>query len=182
MAVEQLQSEVDECVQFATIADRIPYLGQFVYDFSFFDANHNGLMPESKQIQFKAILEKMRVNNTYLKLYTPKYYNLLYTIVKRNAEIEGLAEQYEGECRVIQDKLQNQDGTSQAPDIAINQQTLNEVQNKITKLFSSDYFNLFVEAYGRPTPASQKDFETVQYYDFSAGSLTSIIGKSLYTE
>lgn len=51
----------------------------------------------------------MRINNTYLKIYNPKYYKMLWAITKINAELEVYAEQYEAECRLINDKAQEKE-------------------------------------------------------------------------
>lgn len=96
-ANEQLQAEIDECVQFINIAEKIPYLGQFLCDFSFFDQNHSGLMTSEMMSDIDDILNRMRINNTTLKIYTPSYYNILYTIAKMHAQFETLAEQYQAE-------------------------------------------------------------------------------------
>lgn len=149
--VQQLQTELDECITFAAIADKVPYLGQFLCDFSYFDVDHNGLLTDVNKAGIYKILNQMRVYNTWLKIYTPNYYNAVYTLVKRNAELETLAEQYEAEYRVIEDK-QITDFTD--PTVALNLQTIQEIQDKMLKLVSDTYLHMFDIAYGN----------NVQYY------------------
>lgn len=144
-AIDQLQAEVDECVDFATIADQVPYLGQFLCNFEFFDEKHSGLMSETAYNGICEILDNMRINNTILKMNTPAYYNILYTIAKKHAEMETLAEQYQAEWRVIADKIANQ---ATIEDLTTNMTTAQDVCNRLTSLFSEEYFDLFFAAYG----------------------------------
>lgn len=137
-----LADEMEECKTFCSIADKVPYLGQFLCDFSFFKSN--GLFTNSTQLT--DTLNQMRINNTWLKIYTPSYYSILYEITKRNAQLEVYAEQYEAECKLMAEKITNETMTDAT--LAQHQQQLSEIVNSITKLFSKDYFNLFRKVYG----------------------------------
>lgn len=200
LATQQLQTEVDECVSFAKIADKVPYLGQFICDFSFFDKAHSGLMNDEAYDGICRILDNMRINNTILKIHTPGFYNLLYTIVKKHAEMETLAEQYQAEWRVIADKYATalaadeeakaQDKTANAVatlNLTSNIQATVEIENKLLSLFTPEYFNLFKFAYGKQYVSTKlpKDV-TLQYYDFNAKTdaspLVNFTVKKIYPE
>lgn len=133
----------------------MPYLGQFLCDFSFFKDNgllRDGTSDTSKiEAQIQSILNRMRINNTWLKIYTPSYYTLLYEITKRNAQLEVYAEQYEAECVLIANEMAQTDSdtTTQADsDTTQNWEKLNEIVNSIRKIFNKEYFDLFRKVYG----------------------------------
>lgn len=109
----------------------------------------------------------MRVNNTILKIHTPAYYNILYTIAKRHAEMETLAEQYQAEWRIIADKLS---GKSESSDITENLSVAQTVCNKLTSLFSDNYFNLFFKAYGQDYTAPKLTNQNLKFYNYSTTS------------
>lgn len=139
-----LQDEINECVSFAAIADKVPYLGQFLCDFSFFDAEHSNLLSSVEPIY--DILNKMRVNNTWLKIYTPSYYSLLYDLVKTNAAIEGLAEQYEAEWRLAVKKIGENTFDPTAEYGAM--ERANSYIEQINNLLTQEYFDRYLEVYG----------------------------------
>lgn len=139
-----LQDEINECVSFAAIADKVPYLGQFLCDFSFFDAAHSNLLSSVEPIY--DILNKMRVNNTWLKIYTPSYYSLLYDLVKTNAAIEGLAEQYEAEWRLAVKKINDKTFDPTAEYGAM--ERANSCIEQINNLLKKEYFDRYLEVYG----------------------------------
>lgn len=139
-----LQDEINECVSFAAIADKVPYLGQFLCDFSFFDAAHSNLLSSVDPIY--DILNKMRVNNTWLKIYTPSYYSLLYDLVKTNAAIEGLAEQYEAEWRLAVKKINDKTFDPTAEYGAM--ERANSYIEQINNLLTREYFDHYLEVYG----------------------------------
>lgn len=63
----------DEEKQFLTVAEKIPHLGQFICDFSFFE--NNKLLSAEQHNKLKEFFNiKMRNNNIYLKKYEPNYY------------------------------------------------------------------------------------------------------------
>lgn len=145
----------------------MPYLGQFLKDFSYFEMN--GLLSAQDKQTMDEIFNKMRINNTYLKIYNPKYYNALYSITKTNAEIEVLAEQYEAECRVINNKAQDKEASFSWDLVAENLAKLNEIVDNITKLFSTNYFNMFDTVYGPASIQARKAADTTPYW-FGDGS------------
>lgn len=183
-AIEQLQTEVDECVQFAKIADRVPYLGQFLCDFSFFDSNHNNLMTDAEYEGICRILDLMRINNVQLKIDTPVYYNILYTIAKRHGEIEALAEQCEAEYRVINDKCESATDLSSI-DISSNDIEIAKNQRKITDLLSESYFKLFTQVYGNKVSTATTTNTKTCYYNFGVSNnspMTTFEGWEVYPE
>ena len=109
----------------------------------------------------------MRVNNTILKIHTPAYYNILYTIAKKHAEMETLAEQYQAEWRVIEDKLS---GKSESSDITENLSAAQTICNKLTSLFSDSYFNLFFKAYGQDYTSPKLTDQKLKFYNYNTTS------------
>ena len=134
-AIEIVQAEVDECRDFVRIADKVPYLGQFLCDFSFF--TQNNLMNQETHAKILQLLDNMRIYNTQLKIDTPPYYNILYTIAKKHAQMEVLAEQYISEWLIIENKLQENPNAA----LDANYGELQRICNSLTSLFSQDYFN-----------------------------------------
>lgn len=154
----QLQDEINECVTFAAIADKVPYLGQFLCDFSFFDNYHSKLLSSSDPIY--EILNNMRVNNTWLKIYTPSYYSLLYDLVKTNAAIEALAEQYEAEWRLAA-KKHNESSKSVTPDPTEDYGAMERASSyieQINNLLTEEYFARYKEVYGTANELKYKPY------------------------
>ena len=118
-------------------------------------------MSDSTYKNIQDILNNMRVNNTILKIHTPAYYNILYTIAKKHAEMETLADQYQAELRIIADKLLTKSDPSE---LNANWVTTQDICNKLTSLFSDEYFNLFKSAYGKHTEKPKTTNDSLKFY------------------
>ena len=100
-------SEQEELKHFCTIADKIPSLGQFLYNFDFF--KQNGILSESRYQTLMNIIEvQMRRINLKLKPITESYYNLMWDMNKSLINIEAQLEQINTLYNVLQ-KETNQD-------------------------------------------------------------------------
>ena len=88
-----LEAADKEVVDFLAIARKIPHLGQYFYDFSFFEKN--GLMSATQYNDLKTRINDMTANNIKLRLYYPSYYYIQYNILSLLTTLQVKAEQYQ---------------------------------------------------------------------------------------
>ena len=79
--------------QFISIAIRVPHLGQFFYDFSYFEKT-NQISTENKNEIMTAFNSSMLKYNLYLRIYEPQYYNLKWEIMSWENKFQTAAEEY----------------------------------------------------------------------------------------
>lgn len=168
--------EINEALTFTRIAEKVPTLGQFLYDFSFWELNN--FAPDWVLSNIKRIFNKMQKQNVMLKIYTPKYYRLISSIAKINAKLEAYAEQYEAEYRAIEDKIKNTDKNIDNTILFNNFETLSNIVNNIWNELTPNYFELYHNLYGAPSN---------QYFGIAEGlqldgNYESIQGEMLFDE
>lgn len=93
VANEIYNEEKAKLNQFISIATRVPHLGQFFYDFSYFEKT-NQISEENKNEIMTAFNSSMLKYNLYLRLYEPQYYNLKWEIMSWESKFQTAAEEY----------------------------------------------------------------------------------------
>ena len=92
IARQAYEKERHDIAEFCTIADRVPSLGQFLYNFDFFE--QNGLMSSTQHEQIKNIFDvQMKAINIELKPLLKKYYNDTWEIQTKLFDFEAKIEQ-----------------------------------------------------------------------------------------
>ena len=106
------QDEINEVNNFCTIADKIPYLGQFLCNFDYFI--QSGLMSSAQQAGLNDLIyNRMRKVNIKLKLATEQYYKLSWevnkTIIDAESQLELINATYNGEKEVYIDSPEDKE-------------------------------------------------------------------------
>ena len=104
---KEILKEKPEINEWCLIANKVPHLGQFFYDFSYFK-NKKLITNEDYKSLNNLFVNSMRINNTKLKLYTPLYYNITNSIVKKETEFETICQEYGAELqKKLNEKLED---------------------------------------------------------------------------
>lgn len=90
LTIQQKQNEeIEEIETFIKIAKRVPHLGQFYSDFSFFEKLNYDLT-----LLKDLLYNNMRIYNLKLQLYEPKYHELVWRQRQLETSFEGMVGQY----------------------------------------------------------------------------------------
>lgn len=140
--IKERQDVRDFCV----IADRVPSLGQFLYNFDFF--KQNGLMTAQQYDNITEIFNvKMRDINFRLKPLVLQYYNISWDLNKVLVDAETVAEFVNGAYNSILKEYQ----TTGLIDEANKQTAIEEANrqiNELSKKFDNVFVNNWTKLYG----------------------------------
>lgn len=150
---DEEDKEYAKYLEFCKIATKVPHLGQFLCDFSYFDNEKASAYDRRKIQELNNIFNiKMRNNNVMLKLYTEQYYKDIWELNKTLYDTEATLELVFSQYADALDKARTQDN----PDIdkIINTANLNiqqDLQTYSTLINSSVLKDCFVRLYGQTT-------------------------------
>ena len=147
---EIYEEEKTKLKTFIEVAKQVPHLGQFLYDFSYFQKTNQINDKQLKQLvdQFDTQMLKY---NLYLKLYTPQYYQLQWNIMSWENRYKVAAENYV----VLQQQLQQaQANNTDAKGIAEIIDELAQVTNTLKTLIKENDY-----AYARNIVALGENYE-----------------------
>lgn len=152
--------EVQAVDDFLTIADKLPCLGQFLYNFDFF--LQNGILTKQQHEDLTRVFNaQMRDINLKLKPLTITYYNQLWDLQKRLIDIESKIEQLNAaNMQLIKENRKAMLDRITSSNIVIDETKLDIEQiqlfqedaqttyNTINYMFDEDFFNLYSFVYG----------------------------------
>lgn len=135
VAYQAFQKEKNDIATFCKIADKVPSLGQFLYNFDFFQ--QNGTMTNEQYNDIVDIFDvKMRNINIKLKPLTVLYYDALWKMQNKLIEVETKLEQ----VNAIYAAYMNNEEIDFGSDISDLQ---NEIQNLLDSEFKNNYYSLY---------------------------------------
>ena len=137
-AADAQQKEKQEVVDFCIIADKVPSLGQFIYNFDFF--LQNGLMTHEQYNTIKNIFDvQMRNINIKLKPLLLTYYNTMWNMQKKLVDARSKIEQ----INAIYASIMNGDS------ITGFRSEVDEHKNDIKLLLGAEFKNYYYSLYGK---------------------------------
>lgn len=153
-----------EIEQFFAIVEKIPYLGQSIFDFSPF---YPYMSSTEKNILDNLINVEMRRANIKLQYYYDEYYNALYELNLLRQKFISYAELYGAACNNYQDAIKSAGGEANVtnPTELINEinKTSQDLKSVIT---SSKYFDL-IDLLGQ-----SKEINTTSYVEYFENLIT----------
>ena len=94
--INRRRTELTKCLDFCRIATQVPHLGQFLYDFSFFEEVGYLSEPDVKNIEAMINVD-MRKNNIYLKEMVPTQYMIEWQLAQSDTRLIEYGSEYEAE-------------------------------------------------------------------------------------
>ena len=132
-SVEQLWTEEKEKLRiFTSVAEKVPHLGQFLYDFSYFEKTKQITSEQRAKIESLFNTNMLRYN-LYLKLYEPQYYKLKWEIMSWESRFKTAAESYV----VLQQQLSQATDSTNLSSISFQ---FDEVEKKLIALIKEDNY------------------------------------------
>lgn len=141
--------ELSQLQEFVAIADKVPHLGQYLADFTYF-RNANALTEEQYNHMMSLFNIELRRENILIKMFTPQYYQLDYELNVIEDEMKTHHSSYVGKCQSIKDKKMSE------TDLITAMQHLDNMRNV---LISNDYkyFRNLIALYG-----AQNDYAAIK--------------------
>lgn len=157
MARKELEEQQDkEINQFFTVVEKIPYLGQSIFDFSPF---YCYMSKNEKDTLNDLINIEMRNANIKIQYYTEEYYNAAYELNLLRKKFVSYAELYGAACNKYQDAIKSAEGEVTNSTGLINE--INKTAQDLNSVIaSSKYFDL-IDLLGK-----SKELNTNSYTEY----------------
>lgn len=165
MARKELEEQQDkEINQFFTIVEKIPYLGQSIFDFSPFYC----YMSKNERDTLNDLINiEMRNTNIKIQYYTEEYYNTAYELNLLRKKFVSYAELYGAACNKYQDAIKSAEGEGE---VTNSTELINEInktaQDLNSVIISSKYFDL-IDLLGQ-----SEELNTISYTEYFENLIT----------